>query len=63
MCKTAQTFIEVTHIIVSSEEVRRLQAGSGFPRREVNKMETILIIVLVVFVLGGGGWGYRRWRA
>ena len=25
-------------------------------------METILIIVLVLFLLGGGGWGYSRWR-
>jgi hypothetical protein len=26
------------------------------------RMETILIIVLVLFLLGGGGWGYSRWR-
>jgi len=25
-------------------------------------METILIAVLVLFLLGGGGWGYSRWR-
>ena len=25
-------------------------------------METILIVVLVLFLLGGGGWGYSRWR-
>jgi hypothetical protein len=25
-------------------------------------METILIVVLIVFLLGGGGWGYSRWR-
>jgi len=25
-------------------------------------METVLIVVLVLFVLGGGGWGYSRWR-
>jgi hypothetical protein len=26
-------------------------------------MGTLLIILLVLFVLGGGGWGYSRWRA
>jgi LPXTG-motif cell wall-anchored protein len=26
-------------------------------------MSTLLIILLVLFVLGGGGWGYSRWRA
>jgi len=26
-------------------------------------METALIVLLVVFLLGGGGWGYSRWRA
>jgi len=26
-------------------------------------MSTLLIILLVLFVLGGGGWGYNRWRA
>ena len=25
-------------------------------------MDTILIVLLVVFLLGGGGWGYSRWR-
>jgi hypothetical protein len=26
------------------------------------KMETILIVLVVLFLLGGGGWGYSRWR-
>jgi hypothetical protein len=26
-------------------------------------METVLIVLLVLFLLGGGGWGYSRWRA
>jgi hypothetical protein len=26
------------------------------------KMSTILIVLLVLFLLGGGGWGYSRWR-
>jgi hypothetical protein len=25
-------------------------------------MSTLLVILLVLFVLGGGGWGYSRWR-
>ena len=25
-------------------------------------MGTLLIVLLVLFVLGGGGWGYSRWR-
>jgi hypothetical protein len=26
------------------------------------QMETVLIVLVVLFLLGGGGWGYRRWR-
>jgi len=25
-------------------------------------METILIVVLILFLFGGGSWGYSRWR-
>jgi len=25
-------------------------------------METILIVLLVLFLIGGGGWGYSRWH-
>jgi hypothetical protein len=25
-------------------------------------METLLIVLLVLFLLGGGGFGYSRWR-
>lgn len=32
------------------------------PLTEEEDMETLLIVLLVLFVLGGGGWGYRRWR-
>jgi hypothetical protein len=39
--------------------VRR--AGAGSDKRGY-VMETILIIVVLVFLLGGGGWGYSRWR-
>jgi hypothetical protein len=26
-------------------------------------VSSILTVLLVLFVLGGGGWGYSRWRA
>jgi len=26
-------------------------------------METVLIVLLVLFLLGGGGWGYSRYRS
>jgi hypothetical protein len=32
---------------------------------EINKgeiMDTLLIVILVLFLVGGGGWGYSRWR-
>ena len=25
-------------------------------------METVLIVLVILFLLGGGGWGYSRWR-
>jgi hypothetical protein len=36
----------------------------SFISRELERiqMETILIVLLVVFLLGGGGWGYSRYR-
>ncbi len=43
----------------SRESVRR-RWGELFGVRWA--METVLIVLLVLFVLGGGGWGYSRWR-
>jgi hypothetical protein len=37
------------------------QFNSFFLQRRYG-METILIVLLVLFLLGGGGWGYSRWR-
>jgi hypothetical protein len=28
-----------------------------------SNMETVLIVLLVLFLPGGGGWGYSRWRS
>ena len=32
------------------------------PFKKEVAMETILIVLVVLFLLGGGGWGYSRWR-
>jgi hypothetical protein len=34
----------------------------SYKRKRGADMETVLIALLVVFLLGGGGWGYSRWR-
>jgi hypothetical protein len=30
--------------------------------KERCNMSTLVIVLLVLFLLGGGGWGYSRWR-
>ena len=32
------------------------------PLTEGEAMSTLVVVLLVLFVLGGGGWGYSRWR-
>jgi hypothetical protein len=55
-----QITILVSLIMLPAEEVRR---DNHLPLTSDEKhMETILIVLLVVFLLGGGGWGYTRWR-
>ena len=51
-------------MMLCGEEVRRpLQMPVSFLlTSEVQTMETVLIVLLVLFLLGGGGWGYSRWR-
>jgi hypothetical protein len=50
--------------MLRSEEVRRRYKGqSSFLSQVRHNMETVLIVLLVLFLLGGGGWGYSRWRA
>jgi hypothetical protein len=40
-----------------------LHKGRSASSREGGyNMETILIVLVVLFLLGGGGWGYSRWR-
>ena len=48
-----------------SEEVGRFatKAGRASSCKRGYNMETLLIILLVLFLVGGGGWGYSRWRS
>jgi len=41
----------------------RYKGQSSFLSRMRYNMETVLIVLVVLFLLGGGGWGYSRWRA
>jgi hypothetical protein len=49
-----------------SEEVKkqddRYKGRSRFLSQVRYNMETVLIVLLVLFLLGGGGFGYSRWR-
>jgi hypothetical protein len=42
---------------------KRYKGKSSFLSQVRCNMETVLIVLLVLFLLGGGGWGYSRWRA
>jgi hypothetical protein len=58
-----QTSSLATSIMLCSEEVRRpFQRLVNFLAQERYNMSTLLIVLLVLFLLGGGGWGYSRWR-
>lgn len=58
-----QTSLWVTSMMLWSEEVkRRLQRPVSFFAQMRYNMSTVLIVLLVLFLLGGGGWGYSRWR-
>ena len=59
-----QTSVFTASIILCSEGVKRpLQMPVKLPLyKRGSNMETVLIVLLVLFLLGGGGWGYSRWR-
>jgi hypothetical protein len=58
-----QTSVFASSNILHSEEVRRpLQRPVSFPLQVRDNMETLLIVLVVLFLLGGGDWGYSRWR-
>ena len=59
----AQTYVFATYTMRCSEEMRwPLQRPVSFLLQVRYNMETVLIVLLVLFLLGGGGWGYSRWR-
>ena len=63
MAQCDQTNVWTTHRIVCREEVGpSLQGQSASSCEGGYNMETILIVLVVLFLLGGGGWGYSRWR-
>jgi hypothetical protein len=45
-----------------SEEVVTVFAMRPCFRLSEANMSTLLIVLLVLFVFGGGSWGYSRWR-
>ena len=49
--------------IVASFNMCTAQSSTEVPLTQEVAMGTLLIVLLVLFVLGGGGWGYSRWRA
>ena len=52
-----------THPTMDEGPLGNVQPALRLKRRgEVRDMETLLIVLVVLFVLGGGGWGYRRYR-
>jgi len=58
-----QTPSLATSMTLRSGAVRRLLQGSVSCLAQMRyKMSTILIVLVVLFLLGGGGWGYSRWR-
>ena len=58
-----QTFTLAASIVVRSEEVRhRYKRQSSFLLQVRYNVETVLTVLLVLFLLASGSWGYRRYR-
>jgi len=57
--RCAQISIHVCFMLLATEEQGELTTFLWLRRIQ---MGTILIVLLVLFLLGGGGWGYSRWR-
>ena len=50
-------------LIGTSGTDNAFKKGEGLNRQTKGEtMDTILIVLIVLFLLGGGGWGYSRWR-
>ena len=64
MVQCDQTSALATSIMMFSEEaMTAVTKASSFLSQVRYNMGTVLIVLLVLFLLGGGGWGYSRWRA
>ncbi|MGB8475716.1 MAG: hypothetical protein WCE61_16680 [Candidatus Acidiferrum sp.] len=64
VCGCVQLSVFGFRNMVVAEEVRWLSIGQvhQLPLLGRHQMGTLLIVLLVLFLLGGGGWGYSRWR-
>jgi hypothetical protein len=61
--KCEQTSILETFMMLLVKECDdRYKGQFSFLLQVRYNMETIAIVVLVLFLIGGGGWGYSRWR-
>jgi hypothetical protein len=58
-----QTFISATSILLlvkKRDDRYKVNPASSLPGRNI--VETVVIVLVVLFLLGGSGWGYSRWR-
>jgi len=63
MSQFDQTFVVAASMMVNSKEASwTLQTSPASSYRWGYKMETVLVVLVVLFLIGGGGWGYSRWR-
>jgi hypothetical protein len=61
-CGQISAFVSLRMVPEGNQFDSSVDESSRLPLTRGLHMETILIVVLIVFLLGGGGWGYSRWR-
>jgi hypothetical protein len=61
---TNNTSLRCAHDDVASGKQEGYGADKfrSFLLQRRQNMETLLIVLVVLFLIGGGGWGYSRWR-
>jgi hypothetical protein len=57
------SFLATSMMLLVTKRDDRYKGKSSFLSQMRYNMETVLIVLVVLFLLGGGGWGYSRWRA
>ena len=65
VCISELTLVSAPSIMLQMEKWRdgHDDPSTDFLLRVVRRdMGTLVIVLLVLFLLGGGGWGYSRWR-